>query len=279
MHPLRAAFLRHWRLYVDEGVELAIFMISACFFTVWLYDPAMPALHFLPGSALRRFLMGVSMGATAILIIRSPMGKRSGAHFNPAITLTYFRLGKIGKWDAVFYVVAQFIGGICGVGLSALCFRGSLAVPAVDYAVTVPGLGGPAAAFCAEYFMAALLMLVVLWFSNRPSLAQYTSYLVGVLIVFYVFVFAPVSGFSINPARTTASALFADVWTAVWLYFVAPLLGMMTSAEIYLRAYGREGVLCAKLHPDPSYPCPFLCNFPLHRPSREVELSVEADHP
>jgi aquaporin Z len=127
--------------------------------------------------------------------------------------------------------------------------------------------------------MAALLMLVVLWFSNRPSLAQYTSYLVGVLIVFYVFVFAPVSGFSINPARTTASALFANVWTAVWLYFVAPLLGMMTSAEIYLRVYGREGILCAKLHPDPNYPCPFLCQFPFHRHTREVELSVETDHP
>ena len=217
------------------------------------------------------------MGATAILIIRSPMGKRSGAHFNPAITLTYFRLGKIDKWDAGFYVVSQFVGGISGVGLSALCLRSSLAVPTVDYAVTVPGYGGTAGAFCAEYFMAALLMLVVLWFSNRPQLAQYTSYLVGILIVFYVFVFAPVSGFSINPARTTGSAVFAHVWTAVWLYFVAPVLGMMTSAEIYLRVYGIESVLCAKLHPDPSYPCPFLCHFPLHRHPHDTDLLVETN--
>jgi aquaporin Z len=254
-------------------------MISACFFTVWLFDPAFPALHLLPGSALRRLLMGVSMGATAILIIRSPMGKRSGAHFNPAITLTYFRLGKIDKWDAGFYVVLQFIGGICGVGLSAFCLRSSLAVPTVDYAVTVPGRGGTAGAFCAEYFMAALLMLVVLWFSNRPPLAHYTSYLVGILITLYVFVFAPVSGFSINPARTAGSAVFAKVWTAAWLYFVAPLLGMMTSAEIYIRVYGKENVLCAKLHPDPNFPCPFLCHFPLHRHPYRASLPVEADRP
>ena len=278
MHPLRTAFQRHWRLYVYEGVELAIFMISACFFSVWLFDPAFPALHLLPSSALRRLLVGISMGATAVFIIRSPIGKRSGAHFNPAITLTYFRLGKIGKWDAGFYVVSQFIGAICGVGLSALCLRSSLAVPAVDYVVTVPGWGGTGAAFCAEYFMAALLMLVVLWFSNRPKLAQYTSYLVGFLITFYVFFFAPVSGFSINPARTTGSAVFADVWTAAWLYFVAPLLGMMTSAEAYIRGYGIESVLCAKLHPDPSYPCPFLCQFPFHFHSQKVDPSVEADH-
>jgi aquaporin Z len=264
IHALRGALKCHWRLYVDEGVELAVFMISACFFTVWLFNPALPALHFLPSTALRRLLMGISMGGTAILIIRSPMGKRSGAHFNPAITLTYFRLEKIDKLDAAFYVVSQFIGGICGVGLSALCLGSSLAVPSVDYAVTVPGRGGPTGAFCAEYFMAALLMLVVLWFSNRPQFAQYTSYLVGILIMFYVFVFAPVSGFSINPARTTGSAVFANIWTAVWLYFVAPVLGMMTSAEIYLRIYGIENVLCAKLHPDPDYPCPFLCTFPLH---------------
>jgi aquaporin Z len=277
--PLRAAFRQHWRLYLDEGVELAIFMVSACFFTVWLFNPGSPALHLLPSSALRRLLMGASMGVTAILIIRSPMGKRSGAHFNPSITVTYFRLGKIGKWDAAFYVAFQFIGGIVGVGLSALCLGSSIAVPSVDYAVTVPGLGGPIAAFCAEYFMAALLMLVVLWFSNRPSLARYTSYLVGVLIMFYVFLLAPVSGFSINPARTVGSAVFASVWTAVWLYFIAPVLGMMTSAETYLRVYGIEGVLCAKLHPEPSYLCPFLCHFPLHRHPQEAGPPVENRSP
>lgn len=252
-------------------------MISACFFTVWLFNPSYPAPHLMPDPALRRLLMGISMGATAVLIIRSPMGKRSGAHFNPAITLTYLRLGKIDKWDAGFYMVSHFIGAIAGVGLSALILRSSLAVPAVNYAVTVPGWGGPTAAFCAEFGMAALLMLVVLFFSNRPSLAQYTSYLVGILIVFYVFVFAPVSGFSINPARTTGSAVFANLWTAIWLYFIAPPLGMMTAAEIYLRRYGIENVLCAKLHPDPNYPCPFLCTFPLHRHPHPANSPVEPE--
>jgi aquaporin Z len=277
IRPLRTALSCHWRFYIDEGVELAIFMISACVFTVWLFDPALPAQGLLPSSALRRLLMGISMGATAILIIRSPMGKRSGAHFNPAITLTYFRLGKIDQCDAGFYVVSQFLGAICGVGLSAICLRNSLALPTVDYAVTVPGRGGTAGAFCAEYIMAAFLMWAVLWFSNRTSLAQYTSYLVGALITLYVFVFAPVSGFSINPARTVGSAVFANLWTAVWLYFIAPVLGMMTSAEIYLRVYGSESVLCAKLHPDSSYPCPFLCHFPLHRHLHDVILPVESN--
>jgi aquaporin Z len=255
----------HWFLYVDEGAELAAFMLSACAFTVFLFDPAWPIMQWLPSAALRRLLMGVAMGVTAVLIIHSPMGKRSGAHFNPTITLTYLRLGKIAWWDAVFYVAGQFVGGVAGVGLAALWFGRTLADPAVNYAVTVPGISGTLGAFLAEIFMAALLMGVVLWTSNRPALAGYTSYLVGVLIMFYILLFAPVSGFSINPARTVGSAVFAQVWTAWWVYVTAPLLGMFGAAEIYLRSAGRDSILCAKLHPDPSYLCPFLCQFPGHR--------------
>jgi aquaporin Z len=255
----------HWQLYVFESAELALFMIAACFSTVLLYNPASPLLSFLPSADFRRLLMGAAMGVTAILIIHSPMGKRSGAHFNPAITLTYLRLGKIARLDALFYVLLQFIGGIVGVALSALVLGPLLASPSVVYAETVPGKYGTGAAFAAECFMAALLMGVVLWTSNRPSLAALTGYFVGILIALYVFLFAPISGFSINPARTTASAVFANVWTAIWLYFSAPLLGMFCSAEIYLHWQGPDRILCAKLHPDPAYECPFLCTYPGHR--------------
>jgi len=264
----------HWPLYLYEAAELAIFMISACFFTVWLFDPAYPAFHMLPSNAFRRLFMGIAMGLTAVLIIHSPMGKRSGAHFNPSITLAYFRLGKVGRWDAMFYILFQFLGGVFGVGISALCLGSMLADPTVDYAVTVPGKAGTVAAFGAEFLMAILLMGVVLWFSNRPKLASYTSYLVGFLIMCYILVFAPVSGFSINPARTTGSAIFAHLWTAIWLYFLAPIAGMMLAAEIHLRTYGADGILCAKLHPDPAYPCPFFCHFPQHRHPFRSEQST-----
>jgi aquaporin Z len=240
-------------------------MISACIFTVLLFHPGYSPLRQFPNPTVRRIFMGIAMGMTAILIIHSPMGKRSGAHFNPAITLTYLRLGKIAVWDAVFYVVFQFFGGIFGVAVSWLLLGKRLANPAVDYAVTVPGVYGIAGAFAAELFMATVLMGAVLLVSNRPRLAPYTSYFVGLLIALYILFFAPVSGFSINPARTVGSAIFADVWTAWWVYFVAPLLGMMSAGEAYIRSYGPDRILCAKLHLDSRYPCPFLCHFPLHR--------------
>ena len=55
------------------------------------------------------------------------------------------------------------------------------------------------------------------------------------------------------------------IWTAWWLYFIAPLTGMLASAEIYRFVFGTERILCAKLHPDPAYPCPFMCRYPRHR--------------
>ena len=216
-----------------EAAELAAFMLSACAFTVLLFYPASPFANLYPW--LLRTVMGIAMALTAIAIIKSPWGRRSGAHFNPAITLTFLRLGKIGPIDAGFYIVAHFVGATAGVALAALLLGKNLASPQVEYAVTVPGAGGPIAAFAAETFMAALLMATVLISSNRPRLAPWTSWLVGLLIACYIVLFAPVSGFSINPARTFGSAVFAHIWTAIWIYFSAPLLGMFTAAEIYVR--------------------------------------------
>ncbi len=258
------ALRRHWFLYAYEGAELAWFMVAACVATVVLFGVGSPVSHWVPNAAVRRLVMGASMGGTAVMIIHSPMGKRSGAHFNPAITLTYLWLGKIGVWDAVGYVVGQFVGGVAGVGVAALLMGKALAQPSVDYAVTVPGIGGTAGAFGAEWLMASLLMGTVLWMTNRARLARFTSYAVGVLITNYVFWFAPVSGFSINPARTVGSAVWAQVWTAEWVYFVAPLVGMFGAALLYVHLFGIENVLCAKLHAAPSVLCPFTCGIGEH---------------
>jgi aquaporin Z len=232
--PDSASSLRaHWPLYLYEAAELAAFMLSACLFTVLLFHPASPLATLNPW--LLRAVMGVAMGLTAIAIIKSPWGRRSGAHFNPAITLTFLRLGKIGPVDAGFYIAAHFAGATGGVALAAGLLGKLLAAPKVEYAVTVPGVGGTPGAFAAETFMAALLMATVLITSNRPRLAPWTPWLVGLLIACYIVLFAPVSGFSINPARTFGSAVFAHIWTAVWIYFSAPLLGMFSAAEFYTR--------------------------------------------
>jgi aquaporin Z len=110
----------HWREYLIEVACLAVFMVSAATMTVALEHPASPLHGAVPNAMVRRALMGLAMGLTAATIIYSPWGRRSGAHMNPAVTLTFFRLGKITGRDAAAYVSAQFVGGIAGIGLASI---------------------------------------------------------------------------------------------------------------------------------------------------------------
>jgi aquaporin Z len=256
-----AAWQRHWPEYLLESAELGLFMISACLFVVLLEHPSSPVHQAIPDPLLRRVLIGIAMGLTAIGLIYSPLGQRSGAHFNPSVTLTFFRLGKVAPWDAVFYIVFQFVGGLVGVLLSAVVLREMVAHPSVQYAVTVPGMSGITAAVLAEVGISFLQMSLVLRTSNRPKLARFTGLFCGVMVAVYISLEAPYSGMSMNPARTFASALPAQVWTAWWIYFTAPPLGMLLAAELYVRQRGLHRVLCAKLHHDNDKRCIFHCNY------------------
>src|SRR5262245_44772753 len=124
---------RHWPEYLMEAAEVAIFMVSASLFTILLYHPSSPAVRIIPSEFVRRILTGLAMGLTLVGIVYSPWGKRSGAHMNPAFTLTFFRLGKVAPWDAVFYIAAQFAGGVLGVLAVVSVAGGSMAHPSVNY--------------------------------------------------------------------------------------------------------------------------------------------------
>ena len=251
---------RHWPEYLIEAAGLGVFMIAACAFGVALEHPSSPIRELLPAS-LRRALMGLAMGATAIAIIYSPWGKRSGAHINPAVTWTFFRLGKIEGWDALFYVLAQFTGGVTGVVIAVVALGALVSHPSVNYVATIPGPYGIPLAFAAEIAMSFLMMSTILLATNRPKLARFTGIFAGVLVFAFITLEAPISGMSINPARTFGSAFNAGLWTALWLYFVAPPLGMALAAEVYRRRSTSTPVRCAKLNHDNDERCIFRCGY------------------
>jgi aquaporin Z len=247
----------HWPEYLMEGALLGAFMVSACLFGALYEFPNSPVRQAIASTFLRRILMGVSMGLTAIAIIYSPWGKQSGAHINPSVTVTFFRLGKVKTWDTLFYVCAQFAGGVLGVVLVACFFGAELSHPAVRYVVTLPGPRGPWAALLAEFVIAFGMMTVVLYFSNHHRLDRYTGLFAGLLVATYITLEAPFSGMSMNPARTVGSAFSAELWTGLWIYFTAPPLGMLSAAELYLWRNGRTSVKCCKLHHNNDKRCIF----------------------
>ena len=254
------ALRRHWPEYLMEAAGLGVFMLSACTFTVLIYHPESLVGQAVEDLTLRRILMGLAMALTAVTIIYSPWGRRSGAHLNPAVTLTLWRLGKIAAVDAAGYVAAQFAGGLAGVALAGTWLGGRLADPAVHYAVTTPGPAGSGAAFAAELVIAFLLMLVVLAVSNSRAQAL-TGLCAAVLVATYITLEAPISGMSMNPARTLASAVPAWTFTALWVYFTAPVIGMLLAAALYLALTRGRGAICAKLYHPAGARCIFRCGY------------------
>jgi aquaporin Z len=253
------ALKNHWPEYLIEAWCLATFMVSACCFSVALFNPDSPLAGLdLP---LRNVGMGVAMGLTAIAIICSPWGKRSGAHFNPAVTLTFLRLGKIARIDAVFYVLSHFAGGVIGVLVSWLVLDSLLADGAVNFVATVPGEFGVGAAFLAEVIISFLMMTMILFTSNSARWSRLTPYIAGIFLASYIAVESPISGMSMNPARTFASAAVAGTWTGWWIYFIAPPLAMVAAAEVFVRVRGLGEVLCAKLDHHGRMRCIFNCRF------------------
>jgi aquaporin Z len=234
-------------------------MLSACVFGTLLWHPASPAARAIADGVGRRALMGVAMGLTAVALIYSPWGRQSGAHLNPAVTLTFLRLGKVKSWDGVFYALAQLAGGLAGVLLSRLLLGDRLADASVHYVVTAPH-AGVALAFGSELAIAFLMMTTVLTVSSS-SFERFTGLCAGFLVASYITFEAPLSGMSLNPARTLASAIPAMDFTSLWLYLVAPPLGMLLAAEVFTRLSRGRAKHCAKLNHSNARRCIFCQAF------------------
>ncbi len=234
MPQLKASFKKNWRHYLQEALGLAIFMISACFFGAMLEGKNTVLHATIQNDFTRMIIMGLMMGSTALFIFYSPWTSPSGSHINPAVTICFWRIGKMCHWDAMFFIAFQLAGGTLAVYLMQWMLGSTLVDPPVKTVVTVPGSGGIWPAFAIEFIIAFITMSMVLFTSGSNKLNKYTRIIAGSLVCIYVITAGPVSGFGMNPARSFASALPAHVWTSLWIYVTVPVMGMLCATEIYL---------------------------------------------
>jgi aquaporin Z len=231
---LKASWQNNWKHYLQEALGLAIFMVSACFFGAMLESENSSWHHAIPNGFIRLVIMGILMGATALFIFYSPFTAPSGSHINPAVTLTFLRLGKSCHWDTFFYILSQIIGGTIAVYIMQLLLGKLLTDAPVHSVVTVPGKPGITAAAITECVIAFITMSMVLLTSSHDRLKKYTRVIASVFVCCWVILAGPISGFGMNPARSFASALPSGIWTAWWIYILAPLVGMLLAAENFL---------------------------------------------
>ena len=219
---------RHWPEYLIEAAFLALFVLA---------------------------------GGLLMALIYSPWGRRSGSHLNPAITLAYLRLGKVGRWDGVFYIVAQLAGAAAAV----LLLRAGALLPVAAGPASLAGTLGPTNAWLAfgtELVLATLAMLLVLFTSNHASFFRWTGVVYGLLVMLVVACVSPLAGFGMNAARLFAVDASSDLGLLRWLNLLPPLLGMQLAIEVYRLFTGRSQVLCAKLAHNTHGRCIFRCMHP-----------------
>ena len=249
-----------WCIYAIDGALLGIFMISACGFVTLLEHPASPVHQLIASSVARRALIGMAMGVTALCLIYSPWGKRSGAQLNPAMTLSFLRLRRLQAIDAAGYIAAQFVGAAMGVAIASLLLRMLVSHPSVNFAATIPGSSGLLVAWLGEFAITFVLMTVVMAVNKVPRLAPFTGCFAAALVAIYIMFEAPISGMSMNPARSFASALFAHSWTGFWIYCTAPVAGMFSGIELHRMLTRERSRLCGKLSHSRNDPCYVRCN-------------------
>lgn len=220
-----------------EAAGLGGFLIGAGLLAVFLEHPDFPVMQSWLGTpenaVWRRVPLGILMGAYIAGVIYL-FGEKSGAHINPAVTWTFFRLGKINFADACFYTFAQFAGAVAAALTLKFSLNKLFAHPLIDFGVTKPQPPHTAMlAFVAEFVISFVLMFVMLIVISSERLKKRAALVTGVLIAFYLVFELPFSGMSLNPARSFAAALAANEWEHLWIYFVAPPSAMLLAAEIF----------------------------------------------
>ena len=196
-----------------------------------------PVLQYIPNAGWRRLITGFLFGTTGALIALSPLGKESGAHINPAVTLGFWLTGKLTAGHALGYVFAQLVGAIAGA-VPLLAWRET--GRSVAYGATLPGADyGAAWALLGETATTFALVFGLFFFLQHRRLRVLTPALFPVLYALMVFVEAPVSGTSTNPARSLGPAVISGDWQSWWVYWLGPLLGTVLATTVY-RLHGRR---------------------------------------
>ncbi|MGE5236792.1 MAG: MIP/aquaporin family protein [Acidobacteriota bacterium] len=233
--------------FVSEFVGTALLVAVGVSLVILAFGRGSPVVGFLPSAGLRRLLAGFLFGTTGALIAISPVGKISGAHINPVVTFAFWLKGKMGLGHALGYAAAQLAGAVAGA-LPLLAWGGMGA--SIDFGATLPGPGyGAGAALIGEVTTTIGLIVGLFFFLGHQRLRRFTPLLFPLLYAVMVYLEAPVSGTSTNPARTLGPAVIAGAWRGWWVYWLGPVLGALIGVGVHTFSWlSRFEVKIAKVY-------------------------------
>lgn len=217
------------------------------------------------GTSPRLLLTGLLFAGAGSILAISPLGRRSGAHLNPVVTLAFWTQHKVHPHDVAGYLAGQLLGAIAGTAVLGALWGEQ--ARAVHLGATSPGLGvSDGRAVLIEAAMTAVLVLVILLMTSSAATARWTPLVLWPLIATLVWQGAPYTGTSLNPARSLGPALLAPLLDPYWVYIAGPLLGGALAVGVFALLRERQ-VLTAKIFHDPRYASTLASSLPVALPS------------
>lgn len=219
-----------WHMLLAEflGSYILIFAVTAAV-----------SLSIQQGASVVGSALAYGLAFMALIYI---LGQYSGAHFNPAISFGYAVAGRMNWLLMLGYMVAQFLGGIAAAATVVWLYGGQNNAGASVGTLTY---SGPWEALMLEALMTFFLVLVVLMVTRNPMLAVVSGFAIGLTLTFNYLFGGPLTGASMNPARSLGPAIFGNTLSSYWIYIVGPLLGALVAAIVY-RLFTMEWGCCLK---------------------------------
>jgi len=207
-------------LFLAEMIGTALLLGGGLSVVILNWGDGSEISRLIPSIEIRRMLTGFFFGTVGCLVTLSPVGKISGAHINPAVSVAFWLRGKMKTHAMVGYILAQMAGAALGcIPLLLWGNQGS----SIQYGITLPGANGTTAAFVGEFITTVVLIIVIFVFVGSKKLREYTPYTMPFLYGFMVWAETAYSGCSTNPARSFGPAFISNFFTHYWIYLAAPL--------------------------------------------------------
>jgi aquaporin Z len=217
-----------WRIFFSELAGTALLVLVGLSLVIVMFGAGSPIAGIVPNEGLRRLITGFLFGTTGALIAVSAVGKVSGAHINPIVTLAFWLFRKLDSRIAVVYVLAQLAGAILG-SLPLLAW-GPVG-RSVAFGATLPGEGYTIQTVLLGEVITTFTMVSLLTvFIGFRRLRPFTPAIFPFLYAIMVYAEAAISGTSTNPARSLGPSVVSGQWQGWWIYWAGPLIGTLAAA-------------------------------------------------